>query len=492
MQRKAWLSALLALGLAGPALAQDEEYAEEEGYGEEDSSAEEAAPGVIRELGNRFYVAPMASYLLSDTDRNLDDGLGGSLAIGKRFTRALALELTGSYLEADPESGSLSSEFTSYGLGALVFPSRTLPNLYGLLNVSRGQTDQHPRVGGGSINYGSTLFDSGLGYLIPLRFLGPGAALRAEARYHFDSHDEERAGQGAKDDFYDGLFNLGVLIPLGSLPVEEAPPAEEVAVVAVADEDNDGVTDDVDQCPGTPAGAVVNELGCEVDSDGDGVVDRLDRCPDTPVGAQVNEEGCPIETPCRTPAPGEAISLEGCGTGDTVVLRGVNFNFNEATLTANAKVILDQVGDALLAASEIEVEIGGHTDARGSDEYNQALSQRRADSVKQYLVGRGVEASRMTTAGYGESQPVADNETDEGRELNRRVELKVQGGEEAGAGLGTGETVETAPEAAAVEETAAEDAVTEEPVAEEAAEEQMLDAMEAEEASLESEDAGGE
>jgi outer membrane protein OmpA-like peptidoglycan-associated protein len=133
----------------------------------------------------------------------------------------------------------------------------------------------------------------------------------------------------------------------------------------------------------------------------------------------------PPPPPCQPPAPGQPINLEGCKVGDTIVLRGVNFEFDKATLTVNAKTLLDQVADALLARPDIKVEIDGHTDSKGSDAYNQKLSQRRAESVKQYLVGRGIDAGRMTTQGFGESKPVADNSTAEGRELNRRVELKI-------------------------------------------------------------------
>ena len=185
-------------------------------------------------------------------------------------------------------------------------------------------------------------------------------------------------------------------------------------------------SNDTDECPNTPKGAIVDDYGCELDSDGDGVADRIDQCPDTPPGTVVNETGCPLSS-CRAPFPGEPVDEIGCASGDVVVLRGVTFEFDEARLTANAKVILDGVADTLLSQSDMEVEIGGHTDSRGSDSYNQKLSEQRAIAVKEYLTGRGVDDARMSTAGYGESSPIADNDSDEGRELNRRVELKILG-----------------------------------------------------------------
>ncbi|HZR35580.1 MAG TPA: OmpA family protein [Nevskia sp.] len=133
----------------------------------------------------------------------------------------------------------------------------------------------------------------------------------------------------------------------------------------------------------------------------------------------------PAPPPCELPGAGQPITLDGCKQNDVLILRGVNFDFDKATLTAEAKGILDQVGAALQARPDIKVEIDGHTDGKGSVSYNQKLSERRAASVKAYLVGKGVAAERMTTAGFGKSRPIADNKTDEGRALNRRVELKV-------------------------------------------------------------------
>lgn len=130
-------------------------------------------------------------------------------------------------------------------------------------------------------------------------------------------------------------------------------------------------------------------------------------------------------TSCQMPESGEAISLTGCKMGDTVVLHGVNFEFNKATLTINAKSLLDKVADALIARPDIKVEIDGHTDGKGTDAYNQPLSESRAKSVAVYLATKGVDKDRMTAKGFGKTMPIADNSTDEGREQNRRVELKV-------------------------------------------------------------------
>lgn len=117
--------------------------------------------------------------------------------------------------------------------------------------------------------------------------------------------------------------------------------------------------------------------------------------------------------------------LAGCKTGDVVVLRGVNFEFDKAALTANAKTLLDDVIKELKSRPDLKVEIAGHTDGMGTDEYNAKLSSERADSVEEYLVAGGIAKELLSARGYGEGAPIASNDTDEGRELNRRVEMKV-------------------------------------------------------------------
>ena len=187
-----------------------------------------------------------------------------------------------------------------------------------------------------------------------------------------------------------------------------------------------------------PEPVAVVPAAAPIDSDGDGVPDTADQCPNTPAGTKVGPTGCPIPPPCKAPEAGEKISLAGCGTGDRIILRGVNFNNDKATLTVNAKQILDNVVAELSTYSAINVEIDGHTDSNGSHKHNEGLSARRAESVKAYLVKMGVADSRITTAGFAETQPIADNSTDEGRELNRRVELKIVSGSTTDGGATSG------------------------------------------------------
>jgi outer membrane protein OmpA-like peptidoglycan-associated protein len=181
-----------------------------------------------------------------------------------------------------------------------------------------------------------------------------------------------------------------------------------------ADKDGDGVFDGIDTCPDTPKGAKVDEKGCPIDTDGDGVFDGLDKCPDTPKGAKVDATGCPLPEkapPLFTPEK------------RTLVLEGVNFEHDSAVLTPESTTALDRVAVSLKDWPEVKVEIGGHTDAVGSTAYNEGLSQRRAEAVLEYLNSKGVDATRMTAKGYGETQPIGDDATEDGRAKNRRVEL---------------------------------------------------------------------
>ena len=110
---------------------------------------------------------------------------------------------------------------------------------------------------------------------------------------------------------------------------------------------------------------------------------------------------------------------------ERIVLRGVNFDFDKAEIRPDAAVILDEVVSILSGKPDVQVRIEGHTDSTGPEDYNQGLSERRADSVRTYLVEQGIAEAQLTSVGFGESKPISTNDTREGRALNRRVELQV-------------------------------------------------------------------
>jgi len=139
----------------------------------------------------------------------------------------------------------------------------------------------------------------------------------------------------------------------------------------------------------------------DLDSDGDGVLDSKDLCPDTPPGVRVDADGCEI----------------------IFTVEGVNFDTNKSTLKPAALEKLGVAASLLNSSPGKNFQIVGHTDSVGADDYNEALGHRRAVSVLNFLTKNGVAQSRLSTESFGETRPVASNDTEEGRAQNRRVEI---------------------------------------------------------------------
>jgi len=173
------------------------------------------------------------------------------------------------------------------------------------------------------------------------------------------------------------------------------------------DTDGDGVYDHLDRCPGTPRGTLVDAVGCPlqpkpaapVDSDGDGVLDDDDFCPGTPRGATVDDRGC-------------------------WVLEGVEFETNRAEIRPMYEPELEAVATVLENNPGVKIQIQGHTDSVGDADYNRQLSEKRAKAVMEWLVREGIDRKRLSAVGLGAARPIANNDSAEGRERNRRVELK--------------------------------------------------------------------
>jgi outer membrane protein OmpA-like peptidoglycan-associated protein len=215
-----------------------------------------------------------------------------------------------------------------------------------------------------------------------------------------------------------------------------------------ADADGDGVCDGIDQCADTPKGATVDAKGCPKDSDGDGVLDGLDQCADTPKGCTVDSQGCPKDSDadgvcdgldrCPDTTPGLQVDKDGCPIElveretellDTGMIRLQNINFEtaKADLLPESFPTLDIVGQVLTKWPELRIEVGGHTDARGSNAANQKLSEARADSVLAYVQRKfpTLKPEQFSAKGYGESVPLVPNTSELNWAKNRRVEFVV-------------------------------------------------------------------
>ena len=198
------------------------------------------------------------------------------------------------------------------------------------------------------------------------------------------------------------------------------------------DSDNDGIIDDRDKCP-TVAGVAKYE-GCPVpDTDKDGINDEEDKCP-TQAGV-ARYQGCPVadtdgdgvndeEDKCpKVAGPADNFGCPVIGIKSYQIV----FKRKSAVLLAAGKPILDTVAAYLKRNSDVEVTIDGHTDNVGTEKFNNSLSVKRAEATKKYLVSKGIAANRLVTAGFGFTQPIADNKTAEGRQKNRRIEIRIKG-----------------------------------------------------------------
>lgn len=400
MRKQLWGAALLAAGFASQA-------------------------GAVNTDGYKVpYFGFAYDHMLTDSAREAGDGQGFQVTFGVPMEDARgAIEMR--FFDAaitdrfpddkdDYQTGLLIDYVRDFGA---VFGDSGVPLLSGTKPfVSAGVGFlQEDVLGDKHMHLGLNL---GAGVLVPLGWKG--WAARLDVRLQPQSNSDSVPDESMLTDI---VFDLGIQIPMTLFfdrPVAVEPEPEcPVAVVdpetgrkdCAADSDHDGVDDSIDECPGTPAGSKVDRKGCpevakaSTDDDGDGVENDDDKCPGTQKGLRVNDEGCVV--------------------AQKTSLAGVTFQPNSDKLTTEGRGTLDGVAATLKGQEDLKVEIAGHTDSVGSDAYNALLSQRRADSVRTYLTGKGIDKARMTAVGYGEAEPVAPNDSEDGRRTNRRVEFRI-------------------------------------------------------------------
>lgn len=203
------------------------------------------------------------------------------------------------------------------------------------------------------------------------------------------------------------------------------------------DSDKDGVADKDDKCPNTRAGIKVDKDGCIMDTDNDGVMDDEDRCPE--LAGPMGLKGCPdtdgdgvADLDDKCPKIAGTMANKGCpeitkqdAVRITYLGSKIFFENNSDKLKVASLSQLDELAKIMYKYDNANLVIEGYTDSVGSDEFNLELSQRRTESVREYLIGKGIDSRRLTGIGKGESNPVATNDSALGRAKNRRVELKT-------------------------------------------------------------------
>ena len=403
-------------------------------------------------------------------DGNNADSLRNSLAVGLRLSYALV-----PLLSIEGEGLFMPTESRDSGSGALAFGYR----LHGLLHFTAPENKLRPFVVLGFGGMSSTesddnairtdadaLVHTGLG----LKYrVGDQWGVRADGRVLFPPSSEDN---GITTDFE---VLVGAYMSFGA--------AEKIVREMVpVDSDGDGLYDDDDKCPneaedkdgfededgcpdldndgdGVPdtddkcmneaetVNGVDDEDGCpETDEDGDGLVGSADSCPTEPEDKDGFEDtdGCPdpdndgdgiadADDKCMNEAETANGYEDADGCPDEVpatvakftgAIKGIKFKTGSAVLQAASYATLKKAAEVLNEYPDLRLEVQGHTDSKGDDDKNMALSQARADSVKKYLVKKGVDEGRIEAKGFGETVPVADNETKQGRAENRRVEYQ--------------------------------------------------------------------
>lgn len=329
-----------------------------------------AAFGAVKE--GSFSLTPVIGGYVYDDDQHTDTSLVLGVRAGYNITKAFGVEALYDYVTpSDASSGPFSKVVINrFGGQALYhfFPDNVLvPYLaagyYGV-NFNSPKNDK---------TYGAFDYGAGVKY-----FLADNFALRGDVRhilYKFDSRTNDNVE-----------FTLGAYVQFGAI----APPVKAI--------EPEPVKEIAEPAPIPP-----------VDSDGDGVIDTLDKCPGTPAGASVDNYGCPpvVEKVIIRASEKEVIAVVAPETKVIVlVFEDIHFNFDQSTLTPEAKIILKRDILLLKENPKTKIRVAGYTSASGTEEYNQKLSERRAKAVQEYLVSEGIiKRDRLVTIGYGETHP---------------------------------------------------------------------------------------
>lgn len=400
-----------------------------------------------------FSVTPVIGGYLFEGKENLKDPVIFGLRVGSNITPNWGFE--GSYYYGQSENKALAGnpdiDLYGYGVEALY---NFMPEGKLVPFVAAGGGGTLLRGSGTHNNRAMLDYGAGLKY-----FVTENIALRADVRHVIPLNDTNN----------NLLFTFGVNFFFGgekkAEPVVQTTRAAEpaaapapVVVAAPRDSDGDGIVDDLDKCPGTPVGVRVDRDGCPLDTDGDGVYDYLDKCPATPAGVKVDRDGCPLDSDgdgvydyldkCPGTPAGVKVDMDGCPPPPPVVQKAapapatamekaitekgrvtlnVEFDFGKSTVRKGEQADIGELAAVMKKYPDLRILIEGHTDNVGNAKYNEKLSQQRADAVKKNLVDKyGIEASRLSTKGYGLTKPIASNKTKEGRQKNRRVEASAE------------------------------------------------------------------
>lgn len=357
-----------------------------------------AQAATAQDFDDRWYLTGTTGFNFQDNDRLTNDAPFFAIGIGKFFSPAWSLDIELNYQNPNFEHGSViraptplpnsnpeDLNWSQYGVSVdlrrhFMNDGRAWhPYIVGGLGYQRSEEefDAYPSPNSpGEREEGNLAAKLGVGLQGDFGRVG----IRGELAFRADLDDNSVNPFEDEDRFLDMLASVGLVVPLGPEPTAPVAPA-----------------------PVAPSCA-------DLDDDGDGVNNCDDKCPGSQAGQTIGPDGCPVP-----------VSID---------LKGVNFDFDKSTLRPDAIAILNEAVEILKRYPDLRVEVAGHTDECGSDEYNQGLSERRARAVYDYLTSNGIDAARLAGPnGYGESRPLeALGDAFPGckSETNRRTELNAQ------------------------------------------------------------------
>jgi len=372
---------------------------------------------------------PGVGYFSFDSALNLDNEAYPSIGMEYRFANNIAIE--GTYVSTEtnqvnnPESNYDWSHIhldTLYYFnpGKKLQPYLALGAGEGTFSYSTGRNDDSETL----INIGG-----GVKY-----FFTQGLSLRADLR-GVNSTDNERTASAATISLSWLIGGSSTSDKQGDFEIAKESNKEVQPIALAPDADVDTVADTLDRCPGTPPAVAVDEKGCALDVDNDGIADYRDRCAGTTVGTQVDSLGCPqdldqdgiadFEDKCLGSKKGHLIDEFGCAiqlTESVSMNLNVNFPINSAVLPKELVNEVEELATFMKRYANTIAVIEGHSDNLGDASYNRFLSQKRAETIRKILISQfNISENRLRAIGYGEDKPVADNQTSEGRQQNRRV-----------------------------------------------------------------------
>lgn len=336
-----------------------------------------------QDFDDRWYISGGVGQNFQDSDRNTENAMYGTLGLGKFISPNWSIDAELNYQNPSFQDNGGNLLFSQYGI--------SVDARYHFISEARNWAP-YIAVGIGaqkveeeystfpSPNSPGEREDTNLAgkIAVGLQANYERISVRGEVGTRLDFDDQSVVSPNSNS-FGDLIAGITMLVKLGDLPTAVVP------------------------TPTAPA----QQTCADLDDDGDGINNCDDKCPGSVAGQAIGPDGCVV-----------ALSID---------LKGVNFDFDKDTLRPDAEAILAEAVQILQKYPQLKVEVAGHTDSVGTEQYNQGLSERRAATVYNYLTNNGVDASRLVGPnGFGESRPIDTNDTSEGRARNRRTELNVQ------------------------------------------------------------------